>query len=268
MSGTFLDGIMRTKREEQAQVSPADFQTTRKLALEVRKGKAPHTFLAALRRRDRINIIAEVKRSSPSVGVIANSANAVTTAKTYEQAGAAAVSVLTEPQYFKGSLDDLREVAGVLSIPILRKDFTVSAHQIYEAAVAGASAVLLIVAGLSREELISLRQVAEDELGMDALVEVHAAAELEIACAAGASIVGVNNRDLQSLAVTLDTSRALASSKPQGIVMISESGLKTVADVVELHELGYDGFLMGETLMRAASPGETLRSMVGAEVAR
>ncbi len=258
----FLDRITATKRDAMSAVSADVRRSTRNAAFDVvAKREDKHSFLSALRREGRVNIIAEVKRSSPSAGAIREAAKAVDTAKLYEHAGAAAVSVLTETEYFNGSLQDLRDVGAVVRLPLLRKDFTVDRHQIYEAAAAGASAILLIVAALDPAELRELRMVAEDELGLDALVEAHSEGEVEAALACGATIVGVNNRNLQTLHVTLDTSRRLANYIVDGKVFVAESGIKTTADIQSLSELGYRAFLIGETLMRADDPAEALRSL-------
>ena len=258
----FLDRIVTSKRDAMAAVGADVRRSTRGLALSLDKERKKHSFLHAIDRNDRINVIAEVKRSSPSVGTIRSDADAVSTARTYESAGAAAISVLTEPEFFKGSLQDLIDVAANVHVPLLRKDFTVDRHQIYEAAAAGASAVLLIVAALEAAELRDLLAIAEDELGMDALVEAHTAMEVESALAVGAKLVGVNNRNLQTLDVTLDTARALSSFIVPGKIFIAESGIKTAEDAAELHALGYRAILVGETLMRANDPSAALRGLV------
>ena len=257
----FLDRITSAKREAMSSVDLSARRATRESALEKRANSQPHVFLDALRCKDRVNIIAEVKRSSPSAGDIRQGADAVETAITYEAAGAAAISVLTESEYFGGSLQDLVKVSSAVRIPLLRKDFTVDAHQIYEAAGAGASAVLLIVAALDPSELHDLRRIAEDELGMDTLVEAHSAAEVETALAVGANLIGINNRNLQTLDVSLETSRSLAKYIVADSVFISESGIKTSADVDALRYLGYRGFLVGETLMRASDPAQALLAL-------
>lgn len=262
----FLQEITAAKRAEMSRVTAKQRAATREEALASASGREAHRFATALSRKDRINVIAEVKRSSPSVGAIRMDADVLDTVRTYEQAGAAAISVLTEPQYFGGSLDDLSAASAAVSVPLLRKDFIVDEHQIYEAAANGASAVLLIVAALGEDELSLLRVLAEEQLGLDALVEVHAEDEMETAIACGASIIGVNNRNLQTLQVSLDTSRQLAKLKAPGITLVSESGLRTRNDLVELRELGYDAFLMGEVFMRAGDAGATLRELVTAEV--
>lgn len=258
----FLDRIIAAKRDAMSAVTAEMRQSMRAAALAaVSQRAAKRVFLDAIRRKDRTNIIAEVKRSSPSVGTIHQSANAVATATLYANGGAAAISVLTEPEYFKGSLEDLRDVSKCVDVPLLRKDFTVDRHQIYEAAAAGASAILLIVAALNATELRALREIAEEELGLDALVESHSEREVEAALGSGATIIGVNNRNLQTLEVTLETSRRLARFITSEKVFVAESGIKTPDDIASLKGCGYNTFLIGETLMRAADPVETLRSL-------
>ncbi len=256
----FLDQMMASKRSEMAEVSAAAREQVRERAMEQIAGKPKHRLFQALQ-REGVNIIAEVKRSSPSAGAIRRDAGAVEIALKYQAAGAAAISVLTESGHFSGSLEDLVAVARQVAIPVLRKDFVVDAHQIHEAAAAGAAAVLLIVAGLRQEEFSELRQIAEDELGLDALVETHNAEEIGIAREAGAKLIGVNNRNLQTLEVSLATSRELAAHIGGGALFISESGLKTSHDIDDLARLGYRGFLIGETLMRAADPMLALREL-------
>src|SRR5258707_122703 len=189
---------------------------------EVRRGAKAHALLKALSDDSKINLIAEFKRRSPSKGEIRRDADPVITARAYESAGASAVSVLTEEDYFGGSLDDLHAVRNAISLPILRKDFVFDEYQVYESAAAGADAVLLIVAALDDESLGRLRRITEDELGMDALVEVHTAGEMTRAAACGAGIIGVNNRDLQTFKVSLETSVHLASIASTGSGVVSE----------------------------------------------
>ena len=220
---------------------------------------SPHKLRNALR-NDGINIIAEFKRRSPSKGIIREGANPIEIARAYQAGGAVAMSVLTEEDYFAGSLDDLRAVKSAVNLPVLRKDFIVDEYQVYESAVAGADAILLIVAALDDELLARLRRLAEDELQLDALVEVHTSDEMKRAAAVGAKLIGVNNRDLRTFEVSIDTSLSLAREAPADAVLISESGLKSAADLQRLHEAGYRGFLIGETLMRADDPEQTLRS--------
>ncbi len=182
-------------------------------------------------------------------------------ARRYEAAGAAAISVLTEEDYFAGSLDDLRKAREAVSLPILRKDFIVEEYQVYESAAAGADAVLLIVAALDDEKLRTLRVLIEDELGMDALIEVHTHEELERAVAAGGHTIGINNRDLRTFSVSVETSVELARAAPRDATLISESGL-TPERVARLRGLGFGGFLVGEALMRAADPSLVLKAFV------
>jgi indole-3-glycerol phosphate synthase len=208
-----------------------------------------------------MNVIAECKRRSPSKGVLRREYDAVVIARGYESAGAAAISVLTEPTFFDGSLADLESVAGAVTVPVLRKDFIVSEYQLLEARAAGADAVLLIVAALSAEELCSLAARAE-ALGLDALVEVHDEGELQQAIDAGASIIGVNNRNLRTLHVDLHASEDLVARMPPGIVAVSESGLKTADDVIRLRRLGYSAFLIGERFMVTTDPGAELRELL------
>ncbi|HSP62440.1 MAG TPA: indole-3-glycerol phosphate synthase TrpC, partial [Pyrinomonadaceae bacterium] len=221
-----------------------------------------HAFASALANADKINIIAEFKRRSPSKGEIRRDADPVITARAYESAGAAAVSVLTEEDYFGGSLDDLRAAGKAISLPILRKDFVFDEYQVYESAAAGADALLLIVAALDDDTLVRLRRLTEDELGMDALVEVHTADEMKRAAACGAKIIGVNNRNLQTFEVSLETSVQLAPIAPNGAVLISESGIEAAGDIRRLRSIGYHAFLIGESLMRADDPDEALRSFL------
>ena len=222
---------------------------------------ASKRFREALERSDRLNIIAECKRRSPSRGVLRADYDAVAIARGYEEAGAAAISVLTEPTFFDGSLDDLVRVKAAVQVPVLRKDFIVCEYQLFEAKAAGADAVLLIVAALSPEELSSLRAKAA-ALGLDALVEVHSHDELNVAIDAGATIVGVNNRNLRTLAVDVHASEALAARMPKGVLPISESGLKSADDLKRLRALGYQAFLIGERFMSEPVPGTALKKLL------
>ena len=222
----------------------------------------PRAFSKVLR-ADGINIIAEFKRRSPSKGMIREGANPVEMARAYEAGGAVAMSVLTEEDYFAGSLDDLRQVKSTVDLPVLRKDFIVDEYQVYESAAAGADAILLIVAALDDESLARLRRLAEDELQMDALVEVHTSDEMNRAVACGAKLIGVNNRDLRTFEVSLETSLSLSREAPSEVLLISESGLNNSADLRRLYDAGYRGFLIGETLMRAEDPAQALRDCRG-----
>ena len=206
-------------------------------------------------------IIAECKRRSPSRGVLRPMYAPVDIAIGYQRAGAAAISVLTEPTFFDGALDHLQAVRDAVSVPVLRKDFIVSEYQLFEARAAGADAVLLIVAALDAQTLASLHARAS-ALGLDVLVEVHGAEELSAALDAGAQIMGVNNRNLRTLAVDVTASETLAARMPRGIVRVSESGLKTAADLLRLRRLGYDAFLIGERFMTEPHPGVALKALL------
>lgn len=250
--------IMNEKRRElEATVREFPLAEVRSAGIRVRRDANPHAFRAALQ-QDRINIIAEFKRRSPSKGWIRGEVDPAAMALSYQEGGAAAVSVLTEQNRFAGSLADLRAVRAAVSIPVLRKDFILDEYQVYEAAAAGADALLLIVAELGDEELVRLLRLTEDELGMDALVEVHTSKDMDRAIDRGARIIGVNNRDLRTFEVSIETSVELAQFAPAGTTLVSESGLTPEA-VRRLSALGYQAFLVGETLMRAEDPARELR---------
>jgi indole-3-glycerol phosphate synthase len=252
-----LTEIIARKRERVAEAKE------RVSGWEVRRASKPHALRAALR-AEGINIIAEFKRRSPSKGVIRADANLSQIVKSYEAGGAVGISVLTEADYFDGSLDDLKTVKSTVDLPVLRKDFVFDEYQVYESAAAGAHAILLIVAALDDDTLLRLRRVAEDELGIDALVEVHTSEEMKRAVASGATLIGVNNRDLRTFEVSLNTSLSLAREAASEALLVSESGLRGPDDLRLLREAGYHGFLIGETLMRADNPEDTLRNFVGA----
>jgi indole-3-glycerol phosphate synthase len=221
----------------------------------------PCAFRAALSRTDRVNVIAECKRRSPSKGVLRAEYDPVAIACGYSEAGAAAISVLTEPTFFDGALEHLQRVRQAVATPLLRKDFIVSEYQVLEARAAGADAVLLIVAALAPAELKALAGQAE-RLGLDTLVEVHNADELEVAVESGATVVGVNNRNLRTLEVDVHASEALIARMPKAVIAVSESGLKTADDLLRLRGLGYRAFLMGERFMTAADPGLALAGVL------
>lgn len=220
-----------------------------------------HQLRSALGRPDRLNVIAECKRRSPSKGVLRPEYEPAIIAAGYAAAGAAAISVLTEPTFFDGSLDHLRAVRAAVPIPILRKDFVVSEYQVLEAKAAGADAILLIVAALLPEELRSLAAYAT-RWGLDALVEVHNAEELSIAIDAGAGVIGVNNRNLRTLTVDVAASETLIARIPKDVVAVSESGLRTSDDLLKLRQLGYRAFLIGERFMTALDPGAALGDLL------
>jgi len=218
-------------------------------------------FVAALSRTDRVNVIAECKRRSPSRGILRAAYEPAEIASGYERGGAAAISVLTEPGFFDGSLAHLESVRGAVTIPVLRKDFIVDEYQLLEARAAGADAILLIVAALSDGDLQRLAAAA-DRLGLAALVEVHSAAECERALRCGARLVGVNNRNLRTLKVDLEASHVIARSLPDDVVAVSESGLQSRADLERLAAAGYRAFLIGERFMTDPSPDEAIGDLI------
>jgi len=219
------------------------------------------SFLDALDRTDRLNLIAEIKKASPSKGVLREEFDPVEIAIDYESHGAAAISVLTEEDYFQGSLEHLKRIRPNVSRPLLRKDFILDAYQVREASAAGADALLLIVAILEAKILEQLMKLAES-LGLDVLVEVHDRHELDIALNCGAKIVGVNNRDLKTFKVDLHTTLQLAPHVPDSIVLVSESGIQTADDIRLLREAGCDAFLIGEAFMKSDKPGRALRELM------
>jgi indole-3-glycerol phosphate synthase len=221
-------------------------------------------FEARLGRPGSLNVIAECKRRSPSKGILRAQYDPVAIAGAYARAGAAAVSVLTEPTFFDGSLSDLERVCGTVTVPVLRKDFITDEYQLLEARAAGASAVLLIVAALDRPGLAGLLQAARS-LGLASLVEVHDRAELEWALEAGSQLVGVNARDLRTLEVDSAVVLALADAIPDHVVAVAESGIRSAEDLRLLRAAGYDAFLVGERLVTCADPGLALSDLLGAE---
>ena len=258
-----LTQIINKKRERLADAKrDVSLDRMRDLARDARHTAQPHALRNALQ-SDTLNIIAEFKRRSPSKGVIRPDANLSQLVKSYKSGGASAISVLTEEDHFSGALDDLRAARSTVALPLLRKDFIFDEYQIYESAAAGADALLLIVAALDDDQLSHLRRLAEDELGMDALVEVHTSEEMTRASTASAKLIGVNNRNLRTFEVSLETSLTLASEASHDATLISESGLNTHADLQRLHDAGYRGFLIGETLMRAENPEQMLRDLKG-----
>lgn len=221
----------------------------------------PGAFRSALSQPDRINIVAECKRRSPSRGVLRPDYDPVAIARSYEAAGAAAISVLTEPTFFDGALEHLSAVRAAVTTPLLRKDFVISDYQLLEARATGADAVLLIVAALDDEQLRRLLTTARD-VGLDVLVEVHDEQELARAIDVGADIVGVNNRNLRTLAVDVEASERLIAKIPAPVVAVSESGLKSGTDVKRLRAAGYRAFLIGERFMTAPEPGRLLADLL------
>jgi len=228
---------------------------------EVAGAPAARPFAPALARSGTISVIAEHKRRSPSRGAIREDLAPADVARSYEAAGASALSVLTDEPFFGGRLAHLSEARSATGLPVLRKDFTLDPWQIREARAAGADAVLLIVAALDDDQLRELLGEAR-AVGVDALVEVHERAELERALLAGARLVGVNNRDLRTLAVSLETSLTLAAVIPDDVVAVAESGIKSGLDLRRLRDVGFEACLVGEHLMASPDPGEALRRLL------
>ena len=261
-----LSEIVDRKREVVARLRAdrvaRDF---RDRALAIRASATPHPLLRALESNSGgVNIIAEFKRRSPSAGTIRNDLSATDVATRYERGGACAISVLTDEEYFGGSILDLGAIRESTPLPLLRKDFIIDQIQIYEAAAIGADAVLLIAAALDDDALAKLRAIAEDELGLDAVVEVHTSGELHRAMMTGARLIGVNNRDLGTFQISLETSERLIAEAPQDRIMISESGLQNPQSLRHLRALGFRGFLIGEALMRTPDPEAALRDLIAA----
>ncbi len=223
--------------------------------------KGNFEFEKALRKPD-ISFICECKKASPSKGIIAEDFPYLEIAKEYEKAGADCISVLTEPKWFLGSDNYLKEIAAAVSVPCLRKDFTVSDYQIYEAILLGAKAVLLICSILSAEQIREYIGIC-DRLGISALVEAHDESEVKLAVNSGARIIGVNNRNLKDFSVDTDNSRRMRELVPKNIIFVSESGVQTAEDVQKLHEIGADAVLVGETLMRAENKKAKLSELRG-----
>jgi indole-3-glycerol phosphate synthase len=242
-------------RESDARTALADLRPAAAEQIAHRR-----SFCAALKSR-RPAIISEIKKASPSKGVLIEDFRPAQLARQYEQGGAAALSVLTDRDFFHGSLADLKAARAACQLPVLRKDFTIADYHVVEAAAAGADAILLIVAILDDTQLRAFRQLAA-EFHMDALVEVHDDRELDRAIASGAEIIGVNNRDLRTFSVSLDTSLQLAPRLPVGVVKVSESGIFGAADVRRLAAAGFDAFLVGEHLVKSSNAAQAIGELV------
>jgi indole-3-glycerol phosphate synthase len=255
-----LDQILTATRDRVAiRKRPANL---RQLERQAEK-HVPRGFRGALQERSKngIAVIAELKKASPSKGLIRADFRPAELAQELEHAGAAALSVLTDEEFFQGSLANLRNASAVTKLPCLRKDFIIDELQILEARAECADAILLIVAALSQQELRTLRQTAQQH-GLDVLCEVHDESELLQALDAGCDLIGVNARDLRTFQVNLDTVFRLADRFPRGVVRVAESGIHSADDVARLRAVGYDAFLIGESLMRAERPGDALRELL------
>jgi indole-3-glycerol phosphate synthase len=253
---TVLEQIIIRKRAELV----ADRAIVKEEELERRKKPSRRGFRDALLKKAPA-IISEIKKASPSAGLIADNFKPAEIARAYERAGAACLSVLTDKQFFQGSLDDLTEARASCGLPVLRKDFTLDRYHLLQASGAGADCVLLIVAALTDHELRELLEQAT-EFELDVLVEVHDEAELDRALAVDANLIGVNNRNLKTMEVSLETSMRLAPLIPDTIVRISESGIRTADDIKRLSDVGYSAFLVGESLMKQDDPGGALAKLL------
>jgi indole-3-glycerol phosphate synthase len=256
---TILDRIVDARRASIAHRKRVLPEVALKIAVE-KKAPPARDFAAALS-REGLNVIAELKKASPSLGMIREEYAPSALADQLQRAGAAALSVLTEEDFFSGSLADLKEARKVAQIPILRKDFVIDPWQVWEARAAGADSFLLIAAVLRDELLAELLELGRS-LKMEPLVEVHSRAELDRVLRAGARIIGVNNRDLRNFEVRLETSLELVEAIPEDCVAVSESGLRTHDDLARLRAAGFDAFLIGERLMKSPDPGAALRKFL------
>jgi len=256
---TYLDRILERHRE----VAAGDDRELTALA-QAATAMAParpfaESLLSAVDRGE-LAVISEIKRRSPSKGALNADLDPATMAKTYEMGGASGLSVLTDEEFFGGSVDDLQAARAAVQLPVLRKDFTVNARDVCDARLMGADCVLLIAAALSRAELIELHTVADD-IGIEVLVEIHDEGELDVALAAGARLVGVNQRDLVTFEVDHERAVRMAGVIPSDVVKVAESGVRGPADAAALHAAGYHAVLVGETLVTAADPAEVLRTL-------
>ncbi len=255
-----LNEIVAHKKEELA-------GTKRRMPLSEIKARASDAeptrgFEASLSTGNEIGLIAEVKKASPSRGLIREDFDPVAIATIYAKSGASCISVLTETAYFQGRLEYLDQIRKAVGIPLLRKDFIIDEYQIYEARAAGADAVLLIAACLERRQIQDLIDIA-DQVGIDVLAEAHTYRELDRALLAGASLVGINNRDLSTFTVSLQTTFDLLKDIPDGCTVVSESGIKTREDVISLQKAGVDAMLVGESLMRERDIGKKVKELLG-----
>ncbi len=255
----FLQTIMDSRRLDVAEAKAVlPLAGLRARAEEARAGR--RSFAAALRKPEPIGIVAEIKRASPSKGDLAPDINPATLARAFEVGGAAALSVLTEPHYFKGSAADLTAARGAVKLPVLRKDFLFDDYQIVESAAMGADAVLLIMRLLTRAELVRLHALTL-KWGLDALVEAASAEEVKLACDIGAVLIGINTRDLQTFKIDPERAARLAPTPAPGRVVVSLSGVTSRADIDRQRKAGLTRFLVGESLVRAPNPSTLLRSL-------
>jgi indole-3-glycerol phosphate synthase len=253
---TYLDRILDRHRE----VAAGDPRPLDELISQARACDAPRPFAAALAPGDHLGVISEIKRRSPSKGVLREGLDPAEFAAIYASAGASCLSVLTDTEFFGGSPEDLQAARAACQLPVLRKDFTVCAHDVVDARLMGADCVLLIAAALSQTELLELHALAID-IGLDVLVEIHDEAELDRALAAGAHMIGVNQRDLVTFEVDHARAVRMGAAIPDHVVKVAESGVRGPQDAAALMEAGYQAILVGETLVTAVDPAATLRSL-------
>lgn len=255
---TYLDRILERHRE----VAAADHRSLDDLIAAARERPPTRGFRAALAGADRLAVISEVKRRSPSKGDLFPNLDPATLAAQYEAGGAACLSVLTDEEFFGGSVADLQVARSACALPVLRKDFTVSAHDVVDARIMGADAVLLIAAALPQAELAEFHTLATG-LGLDVLVEVHDEAELDMALAVGATLVGVNQRDLVTFEVDHERAVRMASAIPDDVVKVAESGVRGSEDARALHAAGYHAVLVGESLVTSGDPATAVADLIG-----
>ena len=253
---TYLDKILEHHRE----VARSDQRSVAKLTAEAEQMPAVRSFAGALRGGPRLAVIAEIKRRSPSRGPLFADLDPATVAKAYESGGAACLSVLTDSQHFDGSIDDLRSARAACSLPVLRKDFTVSERDVVDTRLIGADCVLLIAAALDAGELGAFHDLAVS-IGLEVLVEIHDEAELEVALGCGASVIGVNQRDLVTFAVDHERAVRMARLIPPAVVRVAESGVRHRSDAASLRQAGYDAVLVGESLVTAPDPAAAIEEL-------
>jgi indole-3-glycerol phosphate synthase len=255
---TYLDEILARHRATAA----TDTRSLDVLVSEARDQPTARGFRAALSATDRLAVIGEIKRRSPSKGDLNAGLDPAELARTYERGGAACLSVLTDEEFFGGSVADLQTARGACSLPVIRKDFTVCGHDVADARIMGADCILLIAAALEPDELGELHALAVD-VGLDVLVEIHDEAELEVAMAADATLVGVNQRDLVTFRVDHDRAVRVGNVIPDTVVRVAESGVRGPADAHALHQAGFDAILVGETLVTSGDPATAIADMIG-----